>query len=369
MEKIGFLELRYDGKEMSLYKKHVLEIRCNSTGLMDIQGHYYAVCVGWNSISVYQVLLNSDSIEDTLLFGDNAAAELLSPDLDPSMLSNFEYVGMEGDLQGIYFSIGQELYALNPIDHTNKVVGNVKCDVVNLLVYAGNQTLVAYCRNETVVYFNLASGRWHNQTDPNDEYPFSYVCNNSDVHLAISPKSNSMEYGIWSQNKVRRIDLPGTDIEPMSGVCSASGTGGNTLFAFGDQKGGVFVMNISLYHDTAVQLSSHGCQDLKCHPLIFDNRYIVVREEVDSKHSVLVFDSAANFTIIIKEAVHADLVTLIRHAEALPLVTIEPPPEGEETSSRARRAAVIATTIVISLIIIIVIVALVAGIVVHVQRR
>ena len=224
---------------------------------------------------------------------------------------------MEDNLQGIYFSIGRYLYALNLLDNTNLLIGYVKCDVVNLLVYAGNQTLVAYCCNNSVVYFDLDSGRWHNQTDPKyDEYPFPYICNNPDVHLAVSPTTNSMEYGTWSQNKVKRLDLPGTDIEPMSGVCSASGTGGNTLFAFGDQQEGVFVMNISLYHDTVIKLSSYGCQNSKCHPQIFDNRYVLVREEGDYKHSILVSDSVANFTINMKVAVRVDLVTLIRDIKA-----------------------------------------------------
>ena len=39
VEKLAILELRYDGdgKEMSLHRTHILEIHCNSTGLIEVR--------------------------------------------------------------------------------------------------------------------------------------------------------------------------------------------------------------------------------------------------------------------------------------------------------------------------------------------
>ena len=340
---------------MSLRSRYILETGCNSTGLIEIQELYYTICIDWNSISVYQVLLNSASIEDSSI-ADQAAAEIAFPSLNPSELSNFEYVSMENNLQWLYFSVGQNLYALNPIDNTNGLVGSIKCSVVNLLVYAGNQVLVANCRNDSVVYFDTDYGRWYNQTDPiHDEYPFPYVCQNPDVHLAVSSTLHSMEYGVWSQNKLRHIDLPGKEIEPMSGVCFDIGD--SILFTFADKQEGVFVMNISLSHDTAIKLSSVGCTNSMCHPLVFDGRYIIVREQSDSRHNTLVTDSLANFTVIMQLAVSADLVSLIRDVRATSL-TVEPPPEVKETSSS--RGTAIAIAIPVGLLIVFLVPAAVA---------
>ena len=175
---------------------------------------------------------------------------------------------------------------------------------------AAGQTMIANCE-QGAIYFDLTYGQWINQTTY-AEYGRPFICPNPDVRLAVFPDSY-VQYGLWSRDTRENINVSGLEFD--SGVCF--GTQNRTLFAYIDRDDGVYILDPLTSNFT--QLSSKGCLNGRCDPLlIFDNKYIVLRERNDS--TIIVVDSKLSH-IIEATDLSADLVAMIPYLEVTILST------------------------------------------------
>ena len=315
---ILLLELRYNGWEISLTDYQTIEIAfgCSPTAIFKILSSIFTICLNLQTryLTLLEIDLNIASIKDT---------EITSPLLlfnelnDPPKLSNFVLADLDTDAESqlIYFSTAGYMYAIIPFSYLYSDSGKLAfCTQADSIVRADQWTLIAYCNDDSTVYYDMFYNDWINQTEYTERGK-TYVCpNNPDVHLAVYPASY-IQYGLWSQNSLENFNIPGMKFD--SGECF--GAKNNSLFVYNDKDAGVYVLETS--SSTLIQLSPRPCPDSHCEPLmVFDNRYVVIREKDTFDASVTVVDSQQSYSKIINGLhTQADLLTLIVEEPLSPL--------------------------------------------------
>ena len=322
---IGILDYRYREDELLLHAYYVTplsltEVSCNPVGVFDILRSTYVVCLRSSVLVIYEILLNRTHITKTL---QRRRTSVRLPD-SPNLLSNIIFIslGNSFDQKHLFFTVGIDVYKITPHEYVIQMVGTLKdsgtISVACTIAAAGGQTVVANCERGAI-YFDLMYGQWINQTTY-AEHGRPFICPNPDIRLAVFPASY-IQYGLWSQNTRENINIPGLEFD--SGVCF--GTQNRTLFAYIDRAEGVYVLDPLTSNST--QLSSKGCLNGRCDPLLmFDSKYIVLRERYNS--TIIVVDSKLS-RIIEATDLSADLVTMIPYLE----VTISSTSTTEGTAS------------------------------------
>ena len=302
------LDLRYNGVWLSFTGYHVIDIQnigCSPVTSFQILRSAYTVCLGLRTqyLTILEVVLNTTSLSNTRITGPLIRFHGLE---DPPRVTNFEYIPLQQySLYQVYFSTSRYLYALEPRSYLAHDIGELaSCDSVTSLAYAKDETLIAYCSDNSAVYFDLTLQDWINQTAYSERgQPF--ICPNPDIHLAVYPTSY-IQYGLWSQNTLENFNIPGLEFD--SGICF--GTQNKTFFAYNDREDGVYVLEPATFHQ--IQLSSESCLN-QCDPLlVFDNRYLVLREHSQNDATAIVVDSKKNFSrIITAQHTQADLLAVL----------------------------------------------------------
>ena len=341
------LDLRYNGtQQLSFSSYHIINIQnigCSPTSSFKILRSTYTVCLGVRTqyLTVLMVLLNTTSLRESRISGPLIRFHGLE---DPPRVSNFLYVPLQRlGVYQIYFSTAQYLYALDPRSYLSREIGELaSCNSVTWLAYAGDETLIAYCSDNSAIYFDINSEEAGNPI-PYSQMGQRFICPNPDIRLAVYPASY-IQYGLWSRDTRDNINIPGLEFD--SGVCF--GTQNRTLFAYIDREDGVYVLELPTFSLT--QLSSQGCLNGQCDPLfLFENRYIVVRERDHNDATAIVVDSTKNFSkIVTARHTRADLLTvLVAHssrvfcdtpvsvASSTPTPVVVQPPSFSEISAVA----------------------------------
>ena len=304
------LDLRYNSTpQLSFFGYHIINIQnigCSPTSSFNILRSTYTVCLGLRTqyLTVLEVLLNATSLRESRISGPLIRFHGLE---DPPRVSNFLYAPLQRlSVYQIYFATAQYLYALDPQSYLSREIGELaSCNSVSWLAYAGDETLIAYCNDNSAIYFDINSEEAGNPI-PYSQMGQPFTCPNPDVRLAVFPASY-IQYGLWSQDTRENINIPGLEFD--SGVCF--GTQNRTLFAYIDMEDGVYVLELPTF--TLTQLSSQSCLNGQCDPLfLFENRYIVVRERDHNDATAIVVDSKRNFSkIVTARHTQADLLTVL----------------------------------------------------------
>ena len=341
------LDLRYNGTQrLSFSSYHIINIQnigCSPTSSFNVLRSTYTVCLGIRTqyLTVLKVLVNTTSIRESRISGPLIRFHGLE---DPPRVSNFLYVPLQRlSIYHIYFATARYLYALDPRSYLAREIGELaSCNSVTLLANAGDETLIAYCSDDSAIYFDI------NSEEAGDPVPYSqrgqpFICPNPDVRLAVYPASY-IQYGLRSRDTRDNINIPGLEFD--SGVCF--GTQNTTLFAYVDREDGVYVLELPTF--SLKQLSSQDCLNGQCDPLsLFDNRYIVVRERDHNDATAIVVDSKNNFSkIITAQHTRADLLTVlvasssrifcdvpVPTASSTPTLDVIPPPSLSELAEAA----------------------------------
>ena len=357
------LEIRYDGTEMKIEGYFCIEIEiCSPTAVIEIFDSVYTICVNQSteSLKLYEIRLNTTTISNTYLSTALADVSLT----DPRNLSNFVHASLDRDShsQRIYFTTSSNLYELIPISIDYSRIGKVDpCSSVESLVYR-EWTLLAYCRDNWVIYFDLEEEKViDTENSESDGQP--YLCPNPHIHLRVFSTGSYIQFGFQESNTERFYELPGSAYH--SGLCF--GTENSSFLAYRDSQDGVYVFNLQT--SELLQLSSMPCPVSGCKPLLVtDSNYLVVQEE----DGITVSDREKNFSqIVAARHIKADLLTVIVREYQCPS-GYEPNPGYSQNENSAMTktvaGAVSASIVVISIVAIAVTVA-VSVWVVHRRRR
>jgi len=308
---IGILDFRYhDGDELLLSAHHVTPLRCSPVGVFDILRSIYVVCLRDSDLVVNEIILNQTQIMTTSP-GSVTSIPLYNVS---NQLSNVVFISLGdfSDQKHLFFTDGNYVYEITPHEYRIRLIGTLTASAMACTIaYAGDNTLIAYCEHG-VVYFDLILEKWVNWTTY-AERGRPIVCPNPDIHLAVylEPVSYVL-YGLWSENTIQNFSIHGF----ASGVCF--GNQNKIFFAYNDREDGVYIMELFTFRLT--QLSPKACMN-QCDPLlVFDNRYLVIRQHDQNGTTIIVVDSTLlhfDTDPFIVEAQHtsADLIALIPDLE------------------------------------------------------
>jgi len=330
---ICILDFCYDGFELSLHKKHTVQLGCDPIGIFKLNPvTFYLLCLSGIMLDGHNLTLNHSMIENSWV---NLTSHLNILVGSSNHLSDFIFVSFGNHSSScekwIYFAKGSSLYQISPfLVPGYSIIGRLsfngyECDIGSI-VYARDGILIAYCLNKDVsyMYFDINEKRVVNATFSAVRQP--YVCPNPDVRLAVNERDSRIQYGLWSQdtNNLAEFNIPSSHFD--SGVCF-TGPENDSLFAYSDKQEGVFLFDTST--STFKQLSSDGCFNSSyCDPLlIFESRYLAIRER--GAATVRIIDTAANYSLIIEEHVIADMVAVIYALSP----QIDDTPSTEETGN------------------------------------
>lgn len=307
---ILLIQLNRNGSDLSIANYHIIEvdIGCSPSKLLKINDYIFSICLNLEAryLSVLQLYLDPDSLKNTKI----STILMFSGLENPSTVSNFQFIplGNDPNSQFVYFSTGRYLYGITPLSYTINEFGEFQeCRFAESLIYAGDETLIAYCYNKSSVYFSLASEQEFSQTFYSTHgQPF--VCPNHNVFLSVFSSASYIQFGLQSDNSRVNVNIPGMSFD--SGICYGTQSSG-TLFAFYDAENGVYALHLAT--SVFTRLSSKGCLQDSCEPLkVFEDRYVVIREREANDANVIVVDSWKNFSKIIDgQHLPADLLTLI----------------------------------------------------------
>ena len=359
------LEIRYDGTEMKIEGYFSIEIEiCSPTAVIEIFESMYTICVNQSteSLKLYEIRLNTTTISHTYL--STALADISLT--DPPNLSNFVHASLDRDShsQRIYFTTSSSLYELIPISIDYSRIGNVDpCSSVESLVYR-EWTLLAYCKDSQVIYFDLEEEKViDTENSESDGQP--YLCPNPHIHLRVFTTSSYIQFGFQESNTERFYELPGSAYH--SGLCF--GTENSSFLAYRDSQDGVYVFNLQT--SELLQLSSMPCPVSGCKPLLVtDNNYLVVQEE----DGITVTDRENFSQIIAARHIEADLLTVIVREYQCPNGGYSTPSpsslslEYSQKENGVMAKTIIASTVSASVVVIMAIAVTVAVIVVKKKR-
>ncbi len=314
---ILLLKYLYNGASLSKTDDYFLGISfgCSPTLVSEISENIFTVCLNeeTRNVTVLRVYLNSSSIKDSHIGRPLVTFNGLS---NPPHLSDFKYVNSDTSNpndQQIIFASSKYLYGFAPLSYLHYPLGLVgNCSSPESLVYyVPNDEVLVYCRDDSAVYFSLSHPHTINQTGYS-KHGQPFLCPNPDVRITVFASASYVQYTVWSNNSRENFNIH--DMKFDSGVCIGSTE--HTLFAYNDKDKGVYVLDPATSNLT--HLSSKACLNSHCEPLlVFQNRYIVIRERENNDGNVIVVDSQQNYTAVITaEHVKADLLTLLIEQDA-----------------------------------------------------
>ena len=305
---ILLLKYLYNGASLSKTDDYFLEISigCSPTFISEISGNIFAVCLNQEkrNATVLRVYLNSTSIEHSRV----SSPLIISNGL--TNLSDFKYINSDDSHpndQQIVFASSNYIHSFAPLSYLSYPLGILgNCSVPGSLAYAPDDVLLVYCHDDSAVYFSLSHEHAINQTQYS-EHGQPFLCPNPDVRIAVFASASYVQYTVWSNNSRENFNIH--DMKFDSGVCVGSIK--HTLFAYNDKDKGVYVLDTAT--SNLARLSSKACLNSQCEPLlVFQNRYIVIREREKYDADVIVVDSQQNYAAVITaEHVRADLLTLL----------------------------------------------------------
>ena len=305
---ILLLKYLYNGASLSKTDDYFLEISigCSPTFISEISGNIFAVCLNQEkrNATVLRVYLDSTSIEHSRVSSPLITSNGLTN------LSDFKYINSDDSNpndQQIVFASSNYIHSFAPLSYLSYPLGILGyCSIPGSLAYAPDDVLLVYCHDGSAVYFSLSHEHAINQTQYS-EHGQPFLCPNPDVQIAVFASASYVQYTVWSNNSRENFNVH--DMKFDSGVCVGSIK--HTLFAYNDKDKGVYVLDTAT--SNLARLSSKACLNSHCAPLlVFQNRYIVIREREKYDADVIVVDSQQNYaTVITAEHVRADLLTLL----------------------------------------------------------
>ncbi len=311
LDGIFLLEVSHRGKITDSTKLTInAPVPCSPTAISKIQENIIAVCLNEERgyLTTMKIYLNTTSISSS------RGSRPQIPDFNfghsnSPHLSDFKYIQ---DLQWILFASSNHVYTLLPLTYTSLEfsddLGN--CSRPESIVYTSDGVLIAYC-HDFASYYSVAYEHAFNQSQYS-KHGQPFLCPNPDVHVAVFASASYILYRVWSANSRETINIH--DMKFDSGVCFGSRT--RTLFAYNDKERGVYVLDPATSNLT--HLSSKACLNSHCEPLlVFQSRYIVIRERENNDGNVIVVDSQQNYTAVITaEHVKSDFLTLLIEQDA-----------------------------------------------------
>lgn len=339
---IGILDFRYhDGDELLLSAHHVTPLRCSPVGVFDILRSIYVVCLRDSDLVVNEIILNQTRIMTTSP-GSVTSIPLYNVS---NQLSNVVFISLGdfSDQKHLFFTDGNYVYEITPHEYRIRLIGTLTASAMACTIaYAGDNTLIVYCEH-VVVYFDLILEKWVNWTTY-AERGRPIICPNPDIHLAVylEPVSYVL-YGLWSQNTIQNFSIHGF----ASGVCF--GNQNKIFFAYNDREDGVYIMELFTFRLT--RLSSKACMN-QCDPLlVFDNRYLVIRQHDQNGTTIIVVDSTllhfdTDPSIVEAQHTSADLIALIPDLE--PTISSTPSTTTTTTTTNTTTSTITTTTTTIT---------------------
>ena len=304
--------------DLTLQDYHLINLthfNCSPITSLEIARSVYTICLNLEQsyLSLFEIRLNTEYLTRTIIVGPLARNYF---ELSASVgLSEFKYVELY-HFYFIYFVYANYLYYFEPLEYTMDYVGDLhrNCSSVQELEYAGDDILIAHCRNRAAVYYNLAYGyRTVYQTYAESGRP--YVCTNLNTRMKIVQRDGHIQINVGKGN-TSNIQLMGEDF--VSGECFGDNRG--FYFAYIDQTIGTFVLDLATFNFT--QLSNQSCSitNQECKPVkVLNKQYLVVHElanDQDGTDLIKIFDSQNNFQMV------TQLTSTSAHNTSLNIVTI-----------------------------------------------
>lgn len=334
--------------------------KCSPVTVFAILESFYTVCVDSSMGKLYLYEVRVDSVQ---LKNSHLSAPLPEISLEDQLhLSNFVYasLGRQSNDQRIYFTSSNRIYALIPLSGSYSYVGNIgNCESVRNLVYVGDWTLLLYCSDGSLVYFDLQYETVSFvESIATDGEP--YHCPNSNVDLRLYRGSNEhfyIEFTYEEKQMKQSYKLLGSNYH--SGVCFS--VENSTYLAYIDSEKGVFVFDLGAHE--FFPLSSNPCPSSGCYPLlIINNTYVVIHEE--SSVSVIYRDRSNFSQVITVPHLNAKLLTVIAWQYKCSVTDTTSnssvPPNMKQNSNKMEVAITVTAIIVLLIIVFVPIITIVA---------
>ena len=360
LDGIFLLEVSYNGKITDHYNLRINA--CSPTAVFKILERIIVVCLNQATgyLTTMRINLDAASIRSSTV----SAPQInhFSGLTNSPHLSDFKYINSDNsdipNFQWILFATSNYVYSLSPLSNDFRAfsddLGN--CSIPESIVYIPDDVLLVYCR-DSAVYFSLAYENVINRTHYS-EHGQPFLCPNPDVRIAVFASASYIQYRVLSYNSRENFNIH--DMKFDSGVCIGSKT--HTLFAYNDVEGGVYVLDTAT--SNLAHLSSKACLNSHCEPLmVFQNRYIVIREREKYDANVIVVDLLRNYTAVITaEHVRADVQTLLvieqdssfcsNDSPSPSTPTLASPPSGKEIAGPVAGSIVGLVIVLVSFIIV-----------------
>ena len=390
---VQILELVYNGmsnNQLSLVTQHTLlysrvdgNHSCGpSLGIHKIGSDYFIPCIGTDNLYyMHELMLNSTAIAQSILQPCRPAdlSNFVSG-INLSSISNIAVIN-----ESLVFLIENVLYELYPRTRLNRpftYTFPAYCSsVIQLLISPQDENkLLIYCRNHNVITYDLDHRQiMRIEEASNVPYPCSPMAEYI-VHLS----QTQMEFSYKLKNDgitvIRIFESPSNSVNFHSGVCFESE--GNHLFAYVDTNMGVYQFNVTSENFWLLP-NTQGCLEPECEvPLVFDNRYIVIRNKL--RRHMMVFDALLNRSIINLGDTPLQLVTLIAD---LPTTTIQknvpsstiansieptdssnPPNQSHNDIKRGVPLEVVVPVVILSILIVIILIAITVILVIIIKK-
>ena len=286
---VGLAVIEVIRDNVSLYRtQHVIlrtdgepeAISCSPSAVFKVIDSYFAVCTNQttNLVMVFEVLLNKTSLQSTQISYPTNQLAVPHSIGNITNSSNFLHLEIDNIHEYIIFALGTTFYSLRPFFYSETRLEGLPssaCDRVHSLVPFTGAEFLAYC-TEYLYLYDIGEEDWTEQ-DTFDRRGIPYQCPDREVELSVFPG-----YIQYNSNGLHQdLDIPGTAYH--SGVCF--GTISENYFAFQDEVAGVFLLDIKTSNLTTMSWSA--CES-ECFPVIaVNNRYLIVRDTVDRKVSVM----------------------------------------------------------------------------------
>ena len=389
---IQILELYHDGtrNELSLSTQHTLMFsgvsNCSSLGVYKIGAGYYLPCVNTESLFICELTLNTTPITQSTIQGcrrmlDTREVGLM--DISNIVPSKDVFVSR----RHLLVLLQGALYRLYPVRNSYLLVNVLpsQCASVNLLLPSpkDDNELLVYCRDRTSIVYDTDFDQIVNSVGLES---VQYPCSQSAefiIHLTQNLMDFSYKLRSNGSDTVKIFVSPTTSADFHSGVCFDYSD--HHLFAYIDQRMGVFVFNATSENFTLLP-NTQSCSDRNCELLLmYNNQYLVVRSREERKVSV--FDLLQGRLIISLKNTTFQLVTLIHDTFVIPapleptttsttlsvdtvyIPTIESNMKDVDTLSSGVIAAAVVISMTVVILFIAIIVVAIVGIVMVRKRR
>ena len=390
---VQILELAYNGtsiNQLSLVAQHRLlfdSVNGNhscgpSLGVHKIGPDYFIPCIGTDHrYYVCELILNSTAVTQSTLQPCrqvNVNVSIVENGAGFSSISNIVAIN-----ESLVFLVQNTLYELFPSSSSNRPFTfalPTYCSSVDQLLISpqDEQNLLVYCRNRNVITYNL---NLHSITRIEEASNIPYPCSPT-AQYTVHLSQMQMEFGYKISKDgnavIRVFESPTTSMNFHSGTCFES-AGGDYLLVYTDRNFGAYLFNMtseSLWLIPATQ----GCSESDCElPLVYGNRYIVVRNEL--RRNVMVFDILLNRSIIDLGSAPLQLVTLMSDLPTIPIHSVPPttmyvdptdssdePNQIHVGTKRGVSLEVIVPVAILSILVVIIVIAIIILFVIVIKR-